>query len=42
LKKKIDSTWAFTLLPLAVIGLLLLPGNSAASEDQPTIAKDSR
>src|SRR3989441_9735875 len=34
-------TWAFTLLSLIVIGLLLLAGNSAASEDQPTIAKDS-
>src|SRR5207244_8890976 len=41
LRKKIVPTWAFTLLTLVVIALLFSAGNSAANEDQPTIAKDS-
>jgi hypothetical protein len=41
LRNKIEFTSAFTLLSLAVIGLLFSAGTSAASEDQPTIAKDS-
>jgi hypothetical protein len=41
LKNKIEFTSPFTLLSLAVIVLLFWAGTSAASEDQPTIAKDS-
>ncbi|MDQ3803037.1 MAG: hypothetical protein M3416_04180 [Acidobacteriota bacterium] len=41
MRNKIASTSAFTLLSSAVIGLLLSAGNSAAGQDQPTIAKDS-
>ena len=41
MRNKIESTWAVKLLPLVVIGLLFSAGTSAASEDQPTIAKDS-
>ena len=40
MRNKIEFTSAFTLLLLAVIGLLLSAGNCAA-QDQPTIAKDS-
>jgi hypothetical protein len=41
LKKKIRLTWALTILPLALIGLLPSARNASANEDQPTIAKDS-
>jgi hypothetical protein len=41
LRNKIRFTWAFTLFSLTVIGLLLSAGKTAASQDQPTIAKDS-
>jgi hypothetical protein len=41
LKNKIKFTSAFTLLSSAVICLLLSAGGSAASQEQPTIAKDS-
>jgi hypothetical protein len=42
LRNKIEFTSAFTLLSLAVVIILLLStGTSAASQDQPTIAKDS-
>jgi hypothetical protein len=40
LRKKIDFTWTFSLLPLAATGLIMA-GNAAADEDQPTIVKDS-
>src|SRR5882762_9393973 len=39
--KKIVRSCAFTLLPLMVIGLMFAGANSAAAQDQPTIAKDS-
>ena len=41
LRNKIDSTWAVKLLSLVVMGLLFSAGNSAAGQEQPTIAKDS-
>ncbi|MEA2172999.1 MAG: hypothetical protein QOD00_591 [Blastocatellia bacterium] len=41
LRNKIKLTWAFTLFSLTVIGLFLSAGKTAASQDQPTIAKDS-
>ena len=41
MRNKIEFTSAFTLVSLAVITLLLWVGNAAASQDQPTIAKDS-
>jgi hypothetical protein len=41
LRNKIKFTWAFALFWLTVIGLLLSAGKTAASQDQPTIAKDS-
>jgi len=41
LRNKIESARALFFLSLAVIGLLCLGGNSAAGQDQPTIAKDS-
>jgi hypothetical protein len=41
LRNKLGFGSAFTLLSLAVICLLPPAGNSAASQDQPTIAKDS-
>ena len=41
MRKKTASAWAFTLLPLAFIALLLSTRNAAAGDDQPTIAKDS-
>ena len=36
-----EFTSAFMLLSLVLVALLLSPGSSAASQDQPTIAKDS-
>jgi hypothetical protein len=40
MKRKITYTWAFSLLPLSVMGLL--PARRAAADDGvPTIAKDS-
>jgi hypothetical protein len=41
LRNKIGFASAITLLSLAVISLLASAGTSAASQDQPTIAKDS-
>lgn len=41
MKKYPVSATAFTLLPFVLIALLLAIGNSAAAQDQPTIAKDS-
>jgi hypothetical protein len=38
---KIRFAWVFALLSLVVLGMLFIPGSSAAQEDQPTIAKDS-
>ena len=40
MRKKIDSMWTFSLLPLAAMGLFMA-GNAVAAEDQPTVAKDS-
>ena len=41
MRNKIKFGSAFILLSSAVLCLLLAAGNSAASQDQPTIAKDS-
>ena len=41
MRNKIKFASAFTLLSFAVMGLLLSARNSAARQDQPTIAKDS-
>jgi len=41
LRNKIESASAFLLLAFVVMGLFLVTGNTAASQDQPTIAKDS-
>ncbi|HYH85058.1 MAG TPA: hypothetical protein VEX60_06210 [Pyrinomonadaceae bacterium] len=41
MRNKIESSSAFTLVASAVICLLLSASSSAASQDQPTIAKDS-
>jgi hypothetical protein len=41
LRNNIRLSWAFTLFSSAVICLLLSASNSAASQDQPTVAKDS-
>ncbi len=40
MRKKIESNYAWRLLPLVAMGLLMA-GNAAADEDEPTIAKDS-
>ena len=39
MRKKMDSVCAIGLLPVAVMGLIMA-GNAAADEGQPTIAKD--
>ena len=41
MRNKIEFTSAFTLFSSAVVALLLAAGSSAASQEQPTIAKDS-
>jgi hypothetical protein len=41
MRNKVEFTSAFTLLSLTVVVLLLSARHSAASDDQPTVAKDS-
>jgi hypothetical protein len=41
MRNNIQSLLGFTLLPLVVICLILVAGNTAAAQDQPTVAKDS-
>ena len=41
MRNKIESASAFTLLSLAIVIFLLSTGSSAASQEQPTVAKDS-
>jgi hypothetical protein len=41
MRNKIESLFAFAILRLMVICLVLLAGNTASAQDQPTVAKDS-